>query len=193
MTEMPERYRTSAERFGELVRSVGAGQWTDPTPCSEWDVRALVNHVNGETLWVPELFEGRTIAEVGDRLDGDLLGEDPVAAWERSIGPAVEAIAEPGAMTSIVHLSFGDTPGEIYADQLFSDFVIHGWDLARAIGADDTLDRTWVETLYASFAPREEELKSYGVFGDMLTAPPDADLQTKLLAIVGRARNWPET
>jgi uncharacterized protein (TIGR03086 family) len=191
VTDMPQRYRASAERFGELVRSVGAGQWTDPTPCSEWDVRALISHVHGETLWVPELFAGRTIAEVGDRLDGDLLGEDPVAIWERSMGPAIDAIAEPGAMPRIVHLSFGDVPGEDYADQLFGDFVIHGWDLAKAIGADDTIDPSWVEMLYASFKPRESELKSYGVYGDTVPTSPDADLQTQLLAVVGRSRNWP--
>jgi uncharacterized protein (TIGR03086 family) len=189
MTEMPELYRSSSERFGELVRSVGADQWTDPTPCSEWDVRALISHVHGETLWVPELFEGRTIAEVGDRLDGDLLGEDPVRAWEDAMGPAIDAVTRTGAMPRIVHLSFGDVPGEEYARQLFSDFVIHGWDLARGIGVDDTLDPTWVEMLYAMLQPRETELKSYGIYGDMVTPPTDADLQTKLLAVVGRVRD----
>jgi uncharacterized protein (TIGR03086 family) len=192
MTETPELYRAGAERFGELVRAVNPDQWTDPTPCSEWDVRALVSHVHGETLWVPELFEGKTIAEVGDRLDGDLLGDDPVAAWDGSIGPAIDAIGEPGAMPRIVHLSFGDVPGQVYTDQLFSDLVIHGWDLAKGIGADDTLDPAWVELLFAEFKPRERELKSFGLYGDTVTPPADADLQTQLLAVVGRSRTWPE-
>lgn len=191
MTEMPELYGASSARFGELVRSVGAGQWNDPTPCSEWNVRALVSHVHGETLWVPELFGGKTITEVGDRLDGDLLGEDPVATWERSMGEGIDSISKPDAMTRIVHLSFGDVPGEEYARQLFGDFVIHGWDLAKAIGVDDTLDATWVEMLYATFKPMESELRSYGMYGDTVTPAADADLQTKLLAVVGRARNWP--
>jgi uncharacterized protein (TIGR03086 family) len=191
MTEMPELYRASAERFGELVRSIGPDQWSDPTPCSEWDVRALVSHVHGETLWVPELFGGKTIAEVGRRLDGDLLGEDPMAAWADASGAGIEAIADPGAMARIVHLSFGDVPGEEYASQLFGDFAIHGWDLAKGIGADDTLDPAWVEMLYDIFKPMESALKSYGSYGDTVTPPPDADLQTKLLAVVGRSRTWP--
>jgi len=192
MTEMPARYRAAAERFAELVRSIDADRWADPTPCSEWDVRALVSHVHGETLWVPELFDGKTVAEVGDRLDGDLLGEDPVKAWEHASGPAVESISQPGAMTRMVHLSYGDVTGEAYAQELFGDLAIHGWDLAKAIGADDTIDPGWVEMLYAIFKPIKSELRSYGVYGAAVASAPDADLQTKLLAVLGRKRNWPE-
>ena len=64
------------------VRRAGARRRRRPmggaTPCTEWDVRALVNHVLGEIRWAVPLFAGSTIAEVGDRFDGDLLGDDPV-------------------------------------------------------------------------------------------------------------------
>jgi uncharacterized protein (TIGR03086 family) len=191
MTDTPALFRAAAERFGELVHMVGDDQWANPTPCSEWDVRALVNHVHTEVLWVPPLFGGQTVAEVGDRFDGDLLGDDPGAAWDRDIGPAEAAIDEPDAMPRSVSLSRGPTPGQVYADELFSDLVIHGWDLAKGIGADDALDPEWVEVLYAAFKPHERELKSYGMYGDMVVAPEGADLQTKLLAVVGRRRDWP--
>ncbi len=190
MTDLPEQFRAAGDRFGALVRQVGPDQWANATPCSEWDVRALVSHVHGEMQWVPPLFEGRTIAEVGDRFNGDHLGADPVAAWVEAAAPATDAIAEPGAMPRLVHLSRGQTPGEVYAAELFSDLVIHGWDLAKGIGVDDVLDPGWVERLYAEFAPHEKELKSYGIYGDMVIPPPGAGLQTKLLAVVGRERNW---
>ncbi len=191
MTDMPERYRAAADRFGALVRQVGADQWTNPTPCSEWDVRALVSHVHGETLWVPPLFEGKTVADVGDRFDGDLLGDDPEASWDEAVGPAATAIAEPGAMQRPVQLSRGATPGEAYAGELFSDLAIHGWDLAKGIGVDDAMDPVWVEELYQQFAPHEREMKAWGIYGDMVIPPEGADLQTKLLAVVGRRRDWP--
>ena len=191
MTELPELFDAAGDRFGALVHQVGVDQWTNATPCSEWDVRALVNHVHGEMLWVPELFGGTQIAEVGDRFDGDLLGEDPMADWDGSIGPATDVIREDGAMARPVHLSRGETPGATYANELFGDLVIHGWDLAKGIGADDTLDPGWVEMLYQQFAPHEREMKAWGIYGDMVIPPPDADLQTKLLAVLGRRRDWP--
>jgi uncharacterized protein (TIGR03086 family) len=186
--ELPERYRKAASRFGELVGAVGTDQWSNSTPCTEWNVRALVSHVHGETLWVTELFEGKTVDEVGDRLDGDLLGADPVAAWRRAVQPAVEAVTAPGAMDRTVHLSAGDASGRRYTGELFSDLVIHGWDLARGIHADDTIEPEWVQVLYDELHPHEAALKASGLYGDAIAPPDDADLQTRLLAITGRVR-----
>jgi uncharacterized protein (TIGR03086 family) len=186
MTGLPDLYRRGSAQFGDKVRSIRADQWTNPTPCTEWDVRALVNHLVGENLWVPPLLAGKTIAEVGSVFDGDVLGDDPVAAWEDSAAAAVAAVGAAGAMDQITHLSFGDTPGDEYTHQLFLDLAIHGWDLARGIRADDTIDPEFVEMLYADLAPQEESLRATGVFGGKVVPPEGADVQTRLLAIVGR-------
>jgi uncharacterized protein (TIGR03086 family) len=186
MTDIRELYARSIQQFGEKVRAIRDEQWTDATPCTEWDVRALVNHLVYENLWAPPLFEGKTVAEVGNAFDGDQLGDEPLLAWERSATAAVDAANQGGAMTRTVHLSFADVPGEEYARQLFTDFAIHGWDLARAIGADEGIDPEFVDVLYADNAPKEEELKSYGLYGSKVVPPGDADTQTKLLAIFGR-------
>jgi len=186
--ELADRYRRAARRFGELVDAVGDDQWRNRTPCTEWDVRALVSHVHGETMWVPELFAGKTIDEVGDRFDGDLLGDDAPAAWATAERDAVQAICGPGAMERTVHLSAGDASGRQYAEELFLDLVIHGWDLAKGIDVDDTLDPEWVRLLYDDLAPREREIRAWGVFGDTVVPPDGADLQTRLLALTGRVR-----
>jgi uncharacterized protein (TIGR03086 family) len=186
MTDLVDLYERSSAQFGEKVRAIAADQWTNPTPCTEWDVHALVNHLVNENRWVPPLFAGKTISEVGSAFDGDLLGDDPVLAWNDSADEALAAIREPGAMEHTVHLSFGDNPGSEYTMQLFTDFAIHGWDLARGIGADDAIDPEFVELLYADMAPKEEMLKASGVFGDKVVPPEGANVQTKLLAIMGR-------
>jgi uncharacterized protein (TIGR03083 family) len=69
----------SCREFDRRVAEVGADQWALDTPCTEWNVRTLVNHVTVEDLWVPPLLRGATIEEIGDRFDGDQLGDDPKA------------------------------------------------------------------------------------------------------------------
>ncbi len=172
--------------FGARVRSVGDAQWDAPTPNSDWDVRALVNHLVNEARWAPPLFDGATMAEVGDRFDGDLLGDDPQAAWAEAAEGAVAAAAADGALERTVHLSFGDFPGEFYLSQLITDHVIHAWDLARAIGADESLDPELVGWVYDFLAPQVEGWREAGAFGPAAEAPADADLQTRLLALTGR-------
>lgn len=181
-----ELYRGAAAGFGNCVHAVGPDQWSWPTPCSEWNVRELVNHLVGENRWVPELFAGRTVADVGDRLDGDLLGADPVAAWDSSIAAALDSIGEDGAMARIVRLSFGDLPGGEYVMQLFADLLIHGWDLARAIGADEHLDAALVTACATWFEGAAELYRGAGVVGSQVEVAATADPQARLLAAFGR-------
>lgn len=181
-------FTRSVQQFGEKVHAVGRDQWKSDTPCAEWDVRALVNHVVNEALWVKPLLDGATIAEVGDRLDGDLLGDDPTAAFDRAAEETTAAVSEPGAADRTVHISAGDAPAGEYLAQLFSDFVIHGWDLARGIGADDTIDAAYAATLYEQMKPMEDEMRTWGSYGGRVEVAEDADLQTKLLAVFGRVQ-----
>ena len=186
MSDLLERFRRAVAEFDARVQQISDDQWGNPTPCDEWDVRALVNHLVYEDLWARPLFEGKTIEEVGDRFDGDLLGDDPKAAWSEASRDAIAAAEADGALERTVHLSYGDVTGGNYLGQLLNDHVIHAWDLARGIGSNDTLDADLVETLYANAKPMEDTLKGSGLFGDKIEPPPDADTQTKLLAVMGR-------
>ena len=135
--DIRELFRGGIESYGSRVQAVGPGQWSAPTPCAEWDVRDLVNHLVGEMWWVPPLLEGKTVADVGDRLDGDLVGDDPKSAWDKASREAEAAVGSLPSLDQIVHLSFGDFPAQEYLSQVFADLLIHGWDLARGIGADE--------------------------------------------------------
>lgn len=168
------------------MKTVGDNDWGNPTPCTEWDVRALVNHLVNESAWVKPLLEGKTIAEVGDAFDGDLLGDDPHGAWERASNDARAAFAAPGAIERTVNLSYGDRPALEYLGQLAMDYVIHSWDLARGTDADDTIDPQLAEEICALAAPYEDLMKAVGVYGSKIVPPEGADLQTRLLAIFGR-------
>ena len=178
-------FRRASDGYVRLVRQVSESQWSVSTPCAEWDVRTLINHVAGEYLWVPELMTGRTVAEVGGRLDGDLLGHDPLEALVSAAHAAQAAAAESDALTRIVHLSFGDVPGAEYLKQMAVDSVIHSWDLARAIAADETLDPELVDFSYAELRQHAEDWRSGGAFGPATPAADDTP-QSLLLALTGR-------
>ncbi|HTF53820.1 MAG TPA: TIGR03086 family metal-binding protein, partial [Pseudonocardia sp.] len=119
--------------FDRLVRAVPDDRWDSPTPCADWSVRALVAHLVIEQLWVPALLAGQTIAEVGDRFDGDPLGADPVAAWRGAADAARRAWLETGVLERSVHLSYGTDRATSYGWQMTLDLAVHGWDLASGI------------------------------------------------------------
>ena len=186
MPTLLEQHQRATAEFGSRVHAIKADQWGDPTPCTEWDVRTLVNHLVNEQLWVPPLMNGATVADVGDALDGDLLGDDPVAAWEASAAAATEALHAPGALDRIVHLSFADVPGSVYAWQLIGDLTVHAWDLARGIGADDRLHPELAAEVLVHLAPDVEAFAQYGIFAASKPVDAGADAQAQLIAIAGR-------
>jgi uncharacterized protein (TIGR03086 family) len=187
MDETVARYDAAVGAFDTRVREVPTGRWTAATPCTEWDVRTLVNHLVGEQRWVSPLLEGRTIAEVGHALDGDLLGDDPVAAWTAASAEAVASFAAPGATARTVHLSYGDDSAAGYCEQLTFDHLIHAWDLARGAGIDDRLPDGLVAWALEWVEPMRDAYASSGMFAPPLDVPAAAPAQTRLLAITGRA------
>lgn len=181
-----ELYVMAMDATRIYMEAVRGEQWADPTPCSEWNVGQIANHILGENLWAAELFQGRTIDEVGDRLEGDLTGADPAAAYAASVRAASRAVGAPGAMEATCHLSFGDYSGADYAAQLFMDTLVHGWDIAKATGQDTRLDTELVEACLPIAEQLTNQFRSAGVFGDNVPVSSDADPQTRLLALVGR-------
>lgn len=186
MAEPVELFRKALDEFDRRVKNVDDSQWQAPTPCDEWDVKALVHHVVYEAVWAPPLLGGQTVEEVGDRFEGDILGSDPKAAWAAGSRDAMAAVERPGAMTDIVHLSFGDMPGEAYLMQLTTDMAVHAWDLARATGADESLDGEVVAACLAEVERHEDMLRGSGMFGEKIEVPADAGAQARLLGLLGR-------
>jgi|ERR1051326_1287919 uncharacterized protein (TIGR03086 family) len=183
---MGDLYVRAMEATRSVIDTVRPEQWTAATPCTEWNVKEVANHIIGENLWAVELLQGKTIADVGNRLDGDLAGADPAGAYTASVRSASLACAAPGAMDATCHLSFGDYSGSDYAAQLFMDSLIHGWDIARATGQDTALDPDLVQACLPIAEELTAQFRSAGVFGDNLPVSPEADSQTRLLALLGR-------
>ncbi|MFI6690935.1 TIGR03086 family metal-binding protein [Streptomyces sp. NPDC050433] len=181
------RHGEALDLFTDRVHAVGADQWGTSTPCAAWSVRDLVNHLTAEQLWVPPLVtDGRTMAEVGDAFDGDVLGDDPVAAWDRAAAASRAAFAGRGALQRPVPLSYGATKADAYCSQMVLDAVVHTWDLSRGIGANERLPGPLVDFALEEIKPYAESLSQSGLFDPPLDPPRGADAQTRLLAMVGR-------
>jgi uncharacterized protein (TIGR03086 family) len=188
MTSLPEAHRRALDATGRIVRGVDARQMSGSTPCDAFDVRGLLNHLVSGNLWVEPLVSGKTIEEVGDQYDGDVVGADPSAAYDASARVAADAFERPGAMEAPVAVSYGPVPGEVYAGHRFIDVLIHGWDLAVATGQDTTLDPSLVDTCWEIVRPQQDLLRGSGAFGTEVEVRADADSQTRLLAVLGRRR-----
>jgi uncharacterized protein (TIGR03086 family) len=184
-----ELHASAVEAFRSLVHQVPDDAWSAPTPCSDWDVRALVNHVAGEELWTVPLLEGRTLEEVGSRFDGDVLGATPVDVVDSAAKAATAAFDEPGAAERTVHLSIGPTPASEYAMQLIADHVVHGWDLAVAIGADSVVADQFLTALTGWYAEREELYRGAGIIAERPLVPA-TNAQEHLLVAFGRDPSW---
>jgi uncharacterized protein (TIGR03086 family) len=183
-----EVHRRAAAEFDARVAAIGDDDWRRPTPCEEWDVRAVVHHLVYDNVWAPPLFDGATIDQVGDRFEGDLLGDDPKQAWSRSIAEALTA-AERTPADQTVHLSFADVPASEYLNERATDLAVHGWDLATALGIDDTIPDPIAVTLLDLWEPRVELLGGSGLFAEPVAVPDGADNTTKLVSLLGRRRD----
>ncbi len=188
--DLVELHGRCGRRFAALVAGVGPERWHDDTPCSEWDVRVLVHHLLYEQRWVPPVFAGLTIEQVGDRFEGDLMGDD-ASMWPGLLASSLEeahaVVAEPGTLERTVHLSFGDAPGQEYVMQLTADLAIHAWDLARATGQDDALDPGAVTLLLPWTEANAGLLAGSGMFGSRINAGPGAPDDVRLLGLLGRS------
>jgi uncharacterized protein (TIGR03086 family) len=174
------------DEFDHRVLSVQTEQWDAPTPCTEWDVRTLVEHLVSEQLWALPMLAGETMEQVGDRFDGDVLGDDPVAGWRSAAARSRAAAEVPGALQGTVHASYGDVPAQRYLSEMTLDATVHAWDLARAIGADERLDPDLVALGITVVEPNLELLASSGMFGPPVPVPSGSSDQARLLGLLGR-------
>jgi uncharacterized protein (TIGR03086 family) len=186
MDDIATLHRDALASTRAFVAGIDADQWDRPTPCSDWSVRELVNHIVSGNLWAAELGNGRTIADVGSALDGDLLGDDPLAAYDFSASAAAAVFDAPGALDRPCAVSYGPVPGSVYAGHRFIDVLIHGWDVAAATGQDTTLEPRLVDACWNELEPQLHLWQASGAFAadcrDQVAPTP----QATLLAALGR-------
>ena len=174
--------------FERRLRQVEAGDWDRPTPCSEWNVRGLVVHVLGGLAMAPALLGGCSRDDATAMFEGATVPEDFVAEFNRLADGQAEAFAAPGALDRICHHPRGDFPGGVLLGFRIGDFALHAWDLARAIGADETLNGDLVAVVWEGIQPMLPVIGTLGAFGEgpSGSVAENAPLQSRLLDATGR-------
>jgi uncharacterized protein (TIGR03086 family) len=177
-----EQHRRIAGEFTTTVEGIVPAAWDDPAPPRGWVARDVVRHL---LEWFPAFLQGTT----GIALPaGPSVDDDPVGAW-RTQTEAVQALLDDPATAEREHdfphigrMPLGQAIEMIYTGDVF----LHRWDLARATGQDETLDPEMCAAMLEGMLPIDDALRQSGHYGPRVDTPDDADVQTKLLAFIGR-------
>lgn len=182
MSSPSEEHRRVAGAFTRTAEGVTPEAWDQPAPVEGWVARDVVRHL---VEWFPAFLEGRA----GIKLPkGPSVDDDPVGAW-RTQTDAVQALLDDTDTAERVHdlphigrMTIGQATDMIYT----SDVFMHRWDLARATGQDESLGPDKCAAMLEGMLPMDEVLRQSGQYGPRVLVPDDADVQTKLLAFIGR-------
>jgi uncharacterized protein (TIGR03086 family) len=171
--------------FGEQVREVGDEEWVLPTPCEGWDIRTVVAHVVVGDAQVVELFSGAPVEKV-EEFNPSVLGPHPLAAWRGTALATIRAFAEPGALEQRYEHPIGNVRGRTIIGFRITDSLVHGWDIAKALGTEVILDPEICEYCLDFWFPLASTLPESGYYKASVMPPEGADVATRLLALLGR-------
>ena len=156
--------------------------WAAPSPCTEWDARAVVEHLIG-------FHEVLVIRPLGAKANRPK--DDPAARWRATQATIIEAIGRDGVLDEDVDvLGGGQTGLRGLVSTLTTDVLVHTWDLARAAGVDPQLDAELCALGYERASKSREQFAKSDMFENEVAVPDDADVCSKLLGIMGRDPEW---
>ena len=173
------------EALGTTIEKIDPSQFGAPTPCAEFDVKALLNHVIGGNYRFVAIARGEHGAAVP--ATGDFVTDDAVAPYRESAVALSKAWADPAVLEHTVHLPFGDFPGEFALGIHLVEAVVHSWDLAKATGQRTELDPDLCEAAWQRSKDIDESFRGPGrPFRPAIVAPPDPTATAKLMTWLGR-------
>jgi uncharacterized protein (TIGR03086 family) len=178
----------SAAGFAATLGQVTEDQWALPTSNEGQSVRQLVDHVIGGNRMSSAILGGGTREDGIAAFGRSAADVDVVAAFDQSRREQSEAFAVPGALERMVAHPAMTMPGSQLLGFRTSEYALHGWDLARAIGADDTIDPAVLTAVEEQFVALGPIVAASGMFGSGPSGalPDDASLQDRVLDLSGR-------
>jgi uncharacterized protein (TIGR03086 family) len=171
------------DAVGTLIANVQPGQWSAPTPCTEWDVRRLVEHLTG----MNRVFTALLLAAPPPRRpDVGAVDSDPVGSYRDSAAELQRAFGRPGALDREYVGPLGSASGRQRLQIRLYDLLAHGWDLAQATGQPADLPDDLAEQSLVFARTQVSDNSRAGRFGPPTEVSPDAPAIERLVAFLGR-------
>jgi len=176
----------AAAETARIVDGVSTSQFAGPTPCADWDVRTLLNHI---ILWTAysaqQRAHGGSAAE--ELMSKDFAAEPGFAQdYATQVAKAVQAWSDPAAWERELTVMGSVTPAADVAELLIAETVLHGWDLAVATGQKYQCDDTVASLVLRVVAAQAELFRQYQGFAEPVEVPGDAPALHRALALSGR-------
>jgi uncharacterized protein (TIGR03086 family) len=192
---MPVDLTPAARRLADLVSGVPDDTLDAPTPCPDYTLGDLVDHVGGAAV----AFTGAAVKDTGNATaqgpsgDASRLGDDWRTRIPRDLIGLAEAWRDPAAWTGMTRAGGIELPGEVAGLVALDELVLHGWDIARATGQDYECDLPSLEAVHgfvAQFSGPGQEAAREGLFGPVVDVPADAPLLDRVVGLAGRNPAW---
>ncbi|MBW0104731.1 TIGR03086 family metal-binding protein [Pseudonocardia sp. KRD291] len=174
-----------------VVDAVAGRRLDAPTPCAQWDVRALVRHL---LYWTPVLAAtGRREVPAPPAPDESAVEVDD--GWPDALAASraqlVAVWSDPSAWTGTVSMGGPDElPASMIGGMVLGELVLHGWDLARSAGLHPRWPDGVLDGALAAVGAMAEQGRGMGVFADAVPVPPDAPTLDRVVALSGRDPGW---
>jgi uncharacterized protein (TIGR03086 family) len=172
-----------------VVENIEPDQLDNPSPCEQWTVRDVLNHITGGAEMFAMCVRDGAVPDqrLGELMTGDNLGADFRGAWARAATDAEATFAIPGAMDRIVQMPFGEMPAGMAVNIAIFDVTTHAWDLAKATGQSTALDPEVAHTAYqVAQTMISDDWRAAGMFGQPVPVSDDAPMADRLAALTGR-------
>lgn len=177
----------AAAHFDAVLQAVRPDQLAGSTPCADWNVEALLQHVVGGNNWAMMLLNAVAADDAMTFARQTSFSGDYAADYAAGVTGMRAAFGAEGALAKTVFHPAGKMTGRQFLRMRASDLTIHSWDLARAVGADEALPDDLVAAALELLEPMEARLGQMGVFGPGPEGAPEASTpQQKLLHLSGR-------
>ncbi|MBB5853440.1 TIGR03086 family metal-binding protein [Amycolatopsis umgeniensis] len=191
MSEHAALIAPAAAEFAGILRGIGETDLSARTPCAEYDVRALLNHLLYWGPWLEAAGRKTSPPEVATgEAEAGLVGADWLDAVEKQTARLVDVFGAPEAWQGMTALGTAEMPASIVGDMVLGEFVLHGWDLARAVGRSVDVAPEAAEAVLASAAAMGDQARAMKVYGEEVVVSDGATTFERALGTTGRNPDW---